>query len=114
MLPGKDGLSVLRELRADPATRAMVVILLTAQDQPGDVTQGLQRGADWYVTKPFRPGDIATLVRRFLDHCPGPAAAIQSSGDRLPNVEIDLPTTSAVGAFELGRSGKRRPCTLHL
>src|SRR5438876_341641 len=89
MLPGKDGLSVLRELRADPATQAMVVILLTARDEPGDVARGLQRGADWYVAKPFRPGDIATLVRRFLDPCPGPAAAFQSGGDRLPNVEID-------------------------
>ena len=105
MLPGKDGLSVLRELRADPATQAMVVILLTAQDQPGDVTQGLQRGADWYVAKPFRPGDIATLVRRFLDHCPGPAAAIQSGGDRLPNVEIDRLTMTAAEAFDLAVRG---------
>jgi DNA-binding response OmpR family regulator len=105
MLPGKSGLSVLRELRADPATEAMVVILLTAQDQPSDVTQGLQRGADWYVTKPFRPGDIATLVRRFLDHRPAPATVAQSSGDRLPNGEIDQLTMTAAEAFDLAVRG---------
>jgi DNA-binding response OmpR family regulator len=105
MLPGKDGLAVLRELRADPATQEMVVILLTAQDQPSDVTQGLQRGADWYLTKPFRPGDLATLVRRFLDHRPSPAVATEDGGDRLPNGEIDLLTMTAADAFDLAVRG---------
>src|SRR5205807_7659858 len=66
-LPGKDGLTVLQELRADPVTQGMAVILLTARDQPGEVTDGLQWGADWYMTKPFCPGDIASVVRRFLE-----------------------------------------------
>jgi DNA-binding response OmpR family regulator len=104
MLPDKDGLTVLRELRADPATQALVVILLTAQDQASDVTQGLQRGADWYVTKPFRPGDIAALVRRFLDSASGPAAAAEHE-EGLPNGEIDLLTMIAADAFDMAVRG---------
>jgi DNA-binding response OmpR family regulator len=37
------------------------------KDQDADVTLGLQLGADWYVPKPFRPGDLATLAARFLN-----------------------------------------------
>ena len=94
MLPGKDGLDVLREVRADPALQATVIILLTARDEPGDVTHGLQRGADWYVTKPFRPGDIATVARRFLES--GPEPAFRSAVERLPNGEIDRLTMTCL------------------
>src|SRR5437870_12790280 len=66
MLPGMSGLEVLRELKADPATRATIVIRASALNGPGEVTFGLQSGADWYLPKPFAPGDISTLVRRFL------------------------------------------------
>jgi CheY-like chemotaxis protein len=69
MMPGMSGLEVLRALKADPATRAIVVILLSALDEPGEMTYGLQLGADWFLNKPFALGDISTLVRRFLD-CP--------------------------------------------
>jgi DNA-binding response OmpR family regulator len=67
MLPKKSGLDVLRAVKADPATQAIPVILLTVRDQDADVTLGLQLGADWYVPKPFRPGDLATLAARFLN-----------------------------------------------
>jgi CheY-like chemotaxis protein len=65
MLPKKSGLDVLRAVKADPSTRAIAVILLTVKDHDADVTLGLHLGADWYVPKPFRPGDIATLARRY-------------------------------------------------
>jgi DNA-binding response OmpR family regulator len=67
MMPGMSGLEVLRALKSDPATRAIVVILLSALNEPGEMTYGLQLGADWFLNKPFAPGDISTLVRRFLD-----------------------------------------------
>jgi two-component system, OmpR family, alkaline phosphatase synthesis response regulator PhoP len=67
MLPKKSGLEVLRAVRRDPATRETTIIMLTVKDQDADVTRGLRLGADWYLTKPFRPGDIATLARRFLN-----------------------------------------------
>jgi DNA-binding response OmpR family regulator len=65
-MPRKDGFQVLRELKADPATSGIAVILLTVRDQDEDITRGLQVGADWYVPKPVVPGDIAALARRFV------------------------------------------------
>jgi two-component system, OmpR family, alkaline phosphatase synthesis response regulator PhoP len=67
MLPKKSGFDVLRAVRSDPATRETTIIMLTVKDQDADVTRGLRLGADWYLTKPFRPGDIAALARRFLN-----------------------------------------------
>ena len=66
ILPKIDGYEVLRVLKSDPETREIGVILLTVLDQDGAVSHGMELGADWYVPKPFVPGDIATLVRRFL------------------------------------------------
>jgi two-component system alkaline phosphatase synthesis response regulator PhoP len=66
-MPKKSGLEVLHEVRADPALRETIIILLTARDQDDQMAHGLQLGADWYLPKPFAPGDITTLVRRFLD-----------------------------------------------
>src|SRR5438445_10021696 len=67
VMPRKNGFEVLRELKADPVTREIVVIMLTVKDRDAEFTHGLQLGADWYVPKPFVPGDIAALVRRFLE-----------------------------------------------
>jgi DNA-binding response OmpR family regulator len=66
VMPKKNGFQVLRELKSDPATREIPVIMLTVKDQDAEMTHGLHLGADWYVTKPFVPGDIAALTRRFL------------------------------------------------
>ncbi|MFO1413888.1 MAG: response regulator transcription factor [Burkholderiales bacterium] len=66
MLPGRDGLSVLRELRQDGD--ATPVILLTARNELGDRIQGLENGADDYIAKPFYVEELAArlhaLVRR--------------------------------------------------
>lgn len=70
ILPKLDGYEVLRVLKSDPETREIGVIMLTVLDQDGAVTHGLDLGADWYLPKPFVPGDIATLVRRFLQMTP--------------------------------------------
>jgi CheY-like chemotaxis protein len=105
MLPGKNGLIVLHELRSDPATQGITVIMLTARDQPSEVAHGLQWGADWYLTKPFFPGDIATVARRFLESPPVLTAPCHEAG-RLPITEIDLLTITAADAFDLALRGK--------
>jgi diguanylate cyclase (GGDEF)-like protein len=61
MMPGIDGLEVLRRLRRDPRTSHLPVLLLTAKVQPDDAVQGLEVGADDYITKPF---DAEVLVAR--------------------------------------------------
>jgi DNA-binding response OmpR family regulator len=66
VMPNRNGFEVLRELKADPATAQIPVIMLTVRDQDAEMTHGLTLGADWYVPKPFVPGDISGLVRRFL------------------------------------------------
>jgi diguanylate cyclase (GGDEF)-like protein len=61
MMPGIDGLEVLRRLRRDARTSQLPVILLTAKVQPDDTVRGLEVGADDYVTKPF---DADVLLAR--------------------------------------------------
>src|SRR5205085_5581482 len=62
MMPRYDGLQLLTQLKADPATRSLPVILLSAKAQNAEVQQGLDLGADDYVTKPF---DRLELIDRF-------------------------------------------------
>lgn len=53
MLPGLDGLTVARRIRTTPELAATRIIMLTARTEPEDICQGLEAGADDYVTKPF-------------------------------------------------------------
>ena len=62
MMPGMSGLEVCRELRQDPATARIPVILLTAQARETDITAGLAAGADDYIVKPFSPREFAIRV----------------------------------------------------
>ena len=79
MLPGEDGIAILRRLRAQEATASVPVILLTANDLETDIVTGLTLGADDYITKPFNPLElvarIKTQLRRYLryDHAGQPA-----------------------------------------
>jgi len=57
-LPGIDGWEVLRELRADAATADISVIIVTAHAQPEVAAAAERRGADGFITKPFRPGHL--------------------------------------------------------
>ena len=66
MLPGMEGLEVCRALKKKPATAAVPVILLTAKGEEADVVQGLEAGADDYVTKPFSPRVLLARVRAVL------------------------------------------------
>lgn len=62
MLPKRDGLSMLRELRENPKTEDIPVVLLTAKTQGADQFMGFQAGADEYVTKPFSPAVLTKTV----------------------------------------------------
>ncbi len=66
MMPVKDGLTTLRELRADPATAGIPVIMLTARAQDRDARAGIEAGADHYMTKPFDPLELEQLIDRFV------------------------------------------------
>ena len=64
MMPGCDGFSVLRALRASPQTDDIPVVLLSAKASDDEVFAGWQSGADSYVTKPFEVDEVLRLVAR--------------------------------------------------
>ena len=66
MLPGEDGMSLLRALRHDARTRRVPVILVTARDAEMDKVNGLDAGADDYLTKPFGVMELLARVRALL------------------------------------------------
>jgi CheY-like chemotaxis protein len=67
MMPKRTGHEVLAEVRADPALRDLKVILLSARVQESDVAEGMGSGADAYLPKPFRAGDLLDTVRDLLE-----------------------------------------------
>src|SRR5690606_30377480 len=62
MMPGRDGYGVLEELRSDPATASIPFIFLTARTDRVDVRQGMELGADDYLTKPFTASELLATV----------------------------------------------------
>ena len=66
MLPGMDGLELLRRMKASPALRDIPVVMATAKDAEYDKIQGLDQGADYYLTKPFGVMELVSCVRAVL------------------------------------------------
>lgn len=66
MLPGKNGYLVFKELKKDPRTTDIPVIFMTAMGQAEDKIQGLEIGADDYITKPFSPREMVLRVQGVL------------------------------------------------
>lgn len=64
MMPRLDGLEVARQLRADPRTSGVRVVLVSARAQLADLERGDAIGVDEYVTKPFEPEELVAVVRR--------------------------------------------------
>jgi two-component system phosphate regulon response regulator PhoB len=76
MLPGRDGYAVFRELRRDSRTINIPVIMLTARAQTEDRIQGLQAGADDYLTKPFSPKELLLRVQAILKRAEAPPGSV--------------------------------------
>jgi adenylate cyclase len=66
MMPGKDGIQVCRELKADDSLPFMPVILVTAKADPDDIVAGLDAGGDEYITKPVDHAALVARVRSIL------------------------------------------------
>lgn len=70
MIPPPDGLQVCRELRSDPRTKNIRVLMLTARDEETDEVIGFNMGADDYVSKPFRVRPLIERAKALLRRTP--------------------------------------------
>jgi two-component system phosphate regulon response regulator PhoB len=66
MLPGMSGIDFARQLRGDARTRRLPIIMLTARAEERDKIEGLDIGADDYVTKPFSPRELMARIKAVL------------------------------------------------
>ena len=102
MLPDGDGLDFTRELRSQPRTRRLPLLMLTARGEPMDRIVGLEIGADDYLPKPFEPRELLARVKALLRRAaPAPGDNEVLSFGRL---EVDL------GARQARLDGQ--PCDL--
>jgi DNA-binding response OmpR family regulator len=66
MLPGVDGMTILKDVRADSRTAAMPVIVVSAKNLNQDLLDGFQGGANYYITKPFEPKELIDSIELIL------------------------------------------------
>ena len=102
MLPDGDGLDLTRELRAQPGTHRLPLLMLTARGEPLDRIVGLELGADDYLPKPFEPRELLARVKALLRRA-APATA-PDEVLQFGRLEIDL------GARQARLDGQ--PCDL--
>lgn len=69
MLPGKDGVEILKGIRSNPETRKIPVIMATAKGTEMDKIQGLDTGADDYLVKPFGVMEMVSRIKAVLRRC---------------------------------------------
>jgi DNA-binding response OmpR family regulator len=62
MMPVHDGITALRQLKADPRTAGIPVVLLTARASDQEIWEGWEAGADYYITKPFDIDDLLKFI----------------------------------------------------
>ena len=88
MLPEIEGTEVCKQLRADPKTAAIPILMLTAKAEEVDRIVGLELGADDYVTKPFSPREMVLRIKKLLARTQGKSgpAELLKSGDLVVDV----------------------------
>jgi two-component system phosphate regulon response regulator PhoB len=87
MLPGKSGVQFAKELRANPATQSLPILMLTAKGEEADKVLGLDAGADDYVTKPFSPKELVARVKALLRrHAP---SAVEEKSLSVGPIQLD-------------------------
>ena len=116
MLPGEDGISILKKLRAVPATADIPVIMATAKGTEYDRVIGLDLGADDYITKPFGMMEMVSRIRAVLrrtGHRAEPTVLRQGSillDEARHAVEVDgSPVTLTLKEYELLRLFMENP-----
>ena len=83
MLPGEDGLTILRKIRANAGTTSIPVMMITAKTTEFDKVSGLDLGADDYITKPFGMAELVARVKALLRR-----SGMKASAERLEHGEL--------------------------
>jgi DNA-binding response OmpR family regulator len=97
-LPGLDGLSVCKQLRREPATAGVPIVMLTARVEETDRIVGLELGADDYITKPFSMKEILARARAVLRRTGRTPAGPEGYTDGVLRVEPSSRTVTVRGA----------------
>jgi two-component system phosphate regulon response regulator PhoB len=92
MLPDRAGIDVCRELKADPSTKDIPIIMVTAKSEEIDRVVGFELGADDYVTKPFSVRELLLRVKRSLER---------------RSIQVDEPLNANLGALRIDRAAHR-------
>jgi len=66
MMPGMDGYEVAKRLKADPKTKNIIIAMVSAKKEDHDILTGIDMGAISFITKPFKPYDLAEKVEELL------------------------------------------------
>ncbi len=103
MLPGEDGMSILKRLRAGASTKHIPIAMLTAKDSEFDKVMGLDGGADDYIVKPFGMAELAARVRALLRR-----GGARESADKLVYGALTLDTA----AYSVRAGGEEIALTL--
>jgi DNA-binding response OmpR family regulator len=98
MLPGTDGLELVRALRRLPATARLPIVLLTARAGPESAAEGLSAGADDYVVKPFDPTELLARIRVHVELARLREYAINQAQDEAANLRVALSSNRQIGA----------------
>ena len=100
MLPDMDGLEVCRRLRSNPTTREIPILMLTAKDEVGSRVEGLNTGADDYLTKPFNFEELVARIRAILRRLNHSSATDTSQVLQVGDIELNMAT------HEVTRAGR--------
>ena len=98
MLPGMDGIELVRALRRTPTTARLPIIVLTARSGPESAAEGLEAGADDYIVKPFEPVELLARTRVHLELSRLRTYALDQAERRAANLEAALTTNRQIGA----------------
>lgn len=98
VLPGVDGVELVRVLREQPVTAEVPIILLTALAGPGAATEGLVAGATDYLSKPFDADELLARVRTHAEHHLRRSEALREAGETIEGLEVALRSNRQIGA----------------
>ena len=110
MLPGRTGIEFARRLRADKRTRSIPIIMLTARSDEQDKLQGLETGADDYITKPFSPRELNARIKAVLRRR---APEMTDDVVKLGGLQLDPASHRVTGNGELVELGPTEFRLLH-